>query len=193
MEQGMRLKFWIFALLATAVLAAGCQSTLGFLQTATETPSVAPTRVMPSPTANILFPYDASVLVFPEQEDRQVYQVVDLSQYNDFFQSLALSQIENFEWVSDPLEIALRLESWPPAEPDCKNKKIYFLPANTGSVILIIISEDCPDDSIAARKIRIEMHDDDGRWVVDWMGQMRKCRRGEIESRLTDWHIYLCP
>jgi hypothetical protein len=31
------------------------------------------------------------------------------------------------------------------------------------------------------------MHDDDGRWVVDWVGQMWKCKRGEIESRLTDW------
>ena len=192
MGQDVRLRFCIVVLLGVAGLLVGCQAA-GPSQTDAENPVAAPTQVAPSPTANILFPYDASVLVFPEPENRDAYQVMDLSQYNDFFQSFELSRIENFEWVKDPMEIATRLESWPPTEPDCKNKKVYFLPGNPGSVTLIIISDSCPDDAIAAKKIRIEMHDDDGRWVVDWMGRMWKCGRGEIEFRMTDWHIYLCP
>ena len=192
MRQGIRLVLRIFVLLGVAALLVGCQAAESS-QTGTANPVEVPTRVAPSPTANILFPYDASVLVFPEPENRDAYQVMDLNQYNDFFQSFELSRIENFEWVEDPLEIATRLESWPPTEPDCKNKKVYFLPNNVGSVTLIITSDSCPDDAIAAKKIRIEMHDDDGRWVVDWMGRMWKCGRGEIESRMTDWHIYLCP
>ena len=193
MQRIMRWGFRVFTLVVLAVHSAGCRPVLSALLSPTETPTSIPMQVQPTPTANILFPYDASVLVFPQPEDRQAYQVVDLIQYNDFFQSLALSEIEKFEWVSDPLEIATRLESWPPDSPECQNKKIYFLPTNPGSVILVIIGEDCPDDSIAAEKTRIEMHDDDGRWVVDWVGRMWKCKRGEIESRLTDWHTYLCP
>lgn len=188
-----QIRWWVGMLLVGAAALAACQSLPGRARAATATP--VPTAGEPEalPTNAILFPYDASVLFFAEAEDRAAYQVMDLSQYNDFFQSMELSRLENFKWGSDPLEIATRLEGWPPTALGCKNKKVYFLPSEAGSVILIFTSDGCPDDSLAARKIRIEMHEDDGRWMVDWMGRMWMCARGEIESRRTEWHTYLCP
>jgi hypothetical protein len=44
----------------------GLRPVLSALLSPTETPTSIPTQVQSTPTANILFPYDASVLVFPK-------------------------------------------------------------------------------------------------------------------------------
>lgn len=181
-----------WALIGAAALA-GCRAIFAPYLTPTPGPTPTATLNLTLQTQVPLFPYDAAVLVYPQPDDRSAYQEVDLNQYTDFFQSYELLRLENTEWTKDPVEIAQRFEAWPPTKAQCQDKTLFFIPAQADSVVFVMISGDCPDDAVPAVKLRIEMHDDNGRWVMDWVGKMWKCSRSDYAFFQDNWHTTICP
>ncbi len=86
------------------------------------------------------------------------------------------ARAEGEGWVSDPVQIALRLAGYPRiegGEPDWVNEAWD----STELVIVVIGKDFLGDDATKARETRVELHRDDGEWEVLWIGSRHKCYR----------------
>ena len=134
------------------------------------------------------------VEVYPETDSRDNYLLVYLNLYNDFFSSFGIAQNEGAEWVKNPLEVALRFEEWPPAEPGCSTRKVYYQPtADLDQAIFIMLLSGCPADLISELKLRVELRRVETYWNIQWAGKMWKCARSEYPEYNQNWNLFPCP
>lgn len=191
-RRGLRWSLW----LAAVLLLAACRPSApaaptppgGEENTPTPAATTLPTPLPPFNMAGV------SVDVYPEEDDQASYLAVYLNLYNDFFSYFGIAQNEGAEWVNNPLEVALRFQEWPPAEPNCSSRKVYYLPGeDSRQVTIILVLSGCPDETISEMELRVELQQVESYWNIKWAGKMWKCSRSEYAEYRDNWNLFPCP
>jgi hypothetical protein len=165
----------------------------------TEVPTTEPTA-QPTPTSEPMArpPTTASIERYPEldEEDQTAYESWDLdsSLLDSFWADWKTAVAEDAAWLQDPYEVAQQLvdNTRRFSDEPIPLEESFYLPADSGEAIFIIILGEFRDDSVWGNKLRIELTEQEGLWEIDWVGEQWRCRRGGAELE-ENWHTTLCP
>jgi hypothetical protein len=80
-------------------------------------------------------------------------------------------------WTRDPREVGLCFAGYPNIDGIDPDIIKVFRP-EPGKAIVVVISMGCLDDSIEAKKIRVDLAQDGEAWVVEWAGGQWRCHWG---------------
>ena len=95
-------------------------------------------------------------------------------------------------WTRNPEEIAIKYVTSDSIDqglpPDTEHATV-----RGGEAVVILHDEFLGDDSVAARKYKVELARAGEFWEVEWAGWKHRCLRDGPLSFLKGWHTELCP
>lgn len=174
------------------LLAMACSSTTKTSETDTALPILAQSS---SATFALTPAVSATpISLYTEIEHRELYRTLYTAEstgYLDWDEEYQMALEQNAIWLTNAQEVAIRFLPTIYGEWSALRARVYRLPATSGEAAFIII-ERVWDDSVGLIKYRLELTQRGEIWKINWIGWMRRCRRGSDELQ-ANWHTQACP